>query len=90
VTKVSIEIDSKWVKRVHSPLFSVVATLQGVAVTFAPMFLFWSGKGMFHNHWSEWIIASMSFASIFLVGWFYVRLGSAVVGELRKKNLPIS
>lgn len=45
---------------------------------------------MFHNRWSEWIIVPISFVAIFLVGFFYVVLGNAVVGELRKKNFPVS
>ena len=36
--KETIEIDSKWVKIVRSPLYWVVAALQGVSITFAPLF----------------------------------------------------
>jgi hypothetical protein len=82
---VTIEIDSKWVKIVHSPFFWVVATLQGVSVSFAPLFLYWSGKGTFF-HGSEWIIVPSCFAVILLVGFFYMWLGGAVIGELRKKR----
>jgi hypothetical protein len=84
--KVTIEIDSKWAKLVRSPLYWVVAALQGVAVTFAPLFLFWSGKGAFF-HGFEWIIVPSCFAVILLVGFFYMLLGNAVIGELRKKTI---
>jgi len=42
---VTVEVDPKWVKFVRSLIFSIVAALQGVAVSFAPLFLYWSGKG---------------------------------------------
>jgi hypothetical protein len=82
---VIVEIDSKWVKIVHSPLYWIVATLQGVAVSFAPLFLYWSGKGTFHKQY-EWIIVPLCFATIYVVGFFYMTLGGAVIGELRKKH----
>ena len=85
--KVTIELDSKWVKIVHSPLYWIVAALQGVSITFAPLFLYWSGKGMFYNR-SEWLIVPSCFAVILFVGFFYILLGGAVIGELRKKKLP--
>lgn len=83
--KVTIEIDSKWVKIAHSPVYWIVAALQGLSVSFAPLFLYWSGKGMF-DHESERLIVPSCFAVIFFVGFFYILLGAAVIGELRKKN----
>jgi len=41
---------------------------------------------MFH-YGSEWIIVPSCFAVILLVGFFYILLGGAVIGELRKKDL---
>jgi type IV secretory pathway TrbL component len=87
MAKVTIEIDSRWAKIVRSPLYWIVAALQGVSVTFAPLFLYWSGKGMF-PHESEWLIAPSCFAVILFVGFFYMLLGGAVIGELRKKQIP--
>jgi hypothetical protein len=84
--KVTIEIDSRWAKIVRCPLYWIVAALQGVSVSFAPLFLYWSGKGMF-PHGSEWLVVPSCFAVILLVGFFYMLLGAAVIGELRKKNL---
>ncbi|HYL74031.1 MAG TPA: hypothetical protein VEU96_07475 [Bryobacteraceae bacterium] len=83
--KVLIEIDSKWMKLVRSPLYWMVAALQGVSISFAPLFLYWSGKGMFHPGF-EWFIVPSCFAVIFLVGFFYLRLGGEVVRELRKAS----
>jgi len=86
--KVTIEIDSSWVKLVRSPLYWIVAALQGVSVTFAPMFLYWSGKGMFDRQF-KWLVVVACYAVIFLVGLFYMRLGGAVIAELRKTNPSI-
>jgi hypothetical protein len=84
MAKVSIEIDSRWVRIVRSPLYWVVATLQGVSVSFAPLFLYWSGKGMFPSR-QQWIVVPACFATIYLVGLFYMGLGGVVIAELRKK-----
>jgi hypothetical protein len=80
---VTVEVDPKWVKFVRSPIFSIVAALQGVAVSFAPLFLYWSGKGEFY-HGYEWFIVPLCFAVICLVPLVYFRLGGAVIKELRK------
>ena len=81
----SIKIDSRWAWFVRSPIYFVVSVLFGVSVSFAPLFLYWSGKGTFF-HGFEWIIVQSCFAVIFLVGLFYMRLGGVVIGELRKKT----
>jgi hypothetical protein len=84
MSTVSIDIDSRWVKRARSPLYWAVAPLQGVAITFAPLFLFQAGKGQFHKY--DYLVAGLCFASILLVGFFYVRLGNEVIRELRNKQ----
>lgn len=81
--KVTIEVNSIWVKIVRSPIYWIVATLQGVAVTFAPLFLYWSGKGLFSSG-EKRIIVPLCFATIFFVGMFYMLLGNGVIRELRK------
>jgi hypothetical protein len=84
VATVTIEIDARWQKIVRSPLYWIVAALQGVAITFAPLFLYWSGKGMF-PHGYEWIVVPSCFGVIFVVGFFYMGLGGAVIAQLRKR-----
>ena len=69
-----VEIDSKWVKVVQSPAYWIVAALQGVSLTFAPLFLYWSGRGWFGG--SKWIVMPLCFATILLVGTFFMVLGS--------------
>ena len=61
----------------------VTIEIDSNSITFAPLFLYWSGKGMFH-HGSEWLIVPACFA---VIGFFYILLGGAVIGELRKKDL---
>lgn len=81
MTTVSIEIDSKWVKRARSPLYWAVATCQGIAITFSPVFLYGAGQGWFQKY--DYVVAAACFATILLVGFFYVRLGNEVIRELR-------
>ena len=83
MSKVAIEIDSKWVKVVRSPIYWIVASLQGVALSFAPLFLYQSGKHEFF-HGYEWIVVPVCFGVIYSVGLFYMILGGAVITELRK------
>jgi hypothetical protein len=84
LNKVTVELDSKWARLARSPIYFVVAALQGVSVTFAPLFLYWSGQGKFFPG-SERIVVPVCFAVIFLVPTFYFLLGTAVVRELRRK-----
>jgi hypothetical protein len=81
--KVTIEVDSKWVKIVRSPLYWTVAALQGVSISFAPLLLYWSGKGFFSPREKQFVVL-LCFAAIFFVGMFYMLLGSEVIRELRK------
>ncbi|HVM59531.1 MAG TPA: hypothetical protein VMV72_01585 [Verrucomicrobiae bacterium] len=83
--KVTIQLDAKWVKIARSPLYMVVGALQGIAVSFAPLFLYWCGKGYFYKC-AEWIVVPLCFATILLVSFFYFWLGAAVMKELRKER----
>ena len=80
--RVSIEIDTRWVKILRSPAYFII--VQGISVTFAPLFLYWSGK---RNYFSglEWLVVPLCFAVIFLVPGFYFLLGGSVVRQLRQK-----
>jgi len=80
--KVTVEIDHKWVRIARSPLYHIVTALTGGSITFAPLFLYWSGKGTFY-HGYERIIVPLCFVVIYLVGAFYIGIGTAVVKELR-------
>jgi hypothetical protein len=85
MSTVTVEIDSRLVRFVRSSAFTVVAALQGVCVSFAPMFLYWSGQGKFYRGY-EWFVVPLCFAVICLVPLVYFRLGGAVAKELRKKQ----
>ena len=82
--KVSIEIDSRWVKVARSPLYFIIAALQGISVSFAPLFLYWSGRGSYFNG-LEWVVVPLCFAVIFFVSVFYFWLGNSVIRQLRQK-----
>ncbi|HZW92007.1 MAG TPA: hypothetical protein VFF64_03460 [Candidatus Eremiobacteraceae bacterium] len=83
--KVTVEIGPKWVKMARSPIYFVVSGLMGVSVTFAPLFLYWSGKGKFYPGY-EWIVVPLCFATIDLVVTFYFGLGNVVARELRRNS----
>ncbi len=82
--RVTVEIDSTWAKIARSPLYFVFAALQGVSVSFAPLFLYWSDKGKFYQGY-EWIVVPSCFAVIWLIPVFYFRLAGPVIKELRQK-----
>ena len=82
---VNVEIDSGWVQFVRSPGFMVVSALSGVSVTFAPYFLYLSGQGkFFHGH--ELLVVPLCFAVSCLVPLVYMRIGNAVIKELRRNE----
>jgi len=83
--KVTVEIGPTWTRMVRSPIYVLVTALTGVSVSFAPLFLYWSGKGVFYPRYAR-IVVPLCFALIYLVPLFYIRLGSAVAKELRKQS----
>ena len=83
--KVTIEISAKWQRLVKSPLMWVIWSLQGVAITFAPLFIYWSGSGKFFPGISWWAVP-LCFALVFLIPAFYFWLGAEVIRELRKRG----
>ena len=82
MSTVTVNVDDRLVRLVRSRLFGVVAALQGVSITFAPAFLYWSGQRKFLRY--EWLVVPLCFAMIFLIPLVFFRLGNAIVVELRK------
>jgi len=83
--KVTVDVSPTWVKIARSPIYLIVSSLTGVSVSFAPLFLYWSGKGKFYPGY-EWIVVPLCFAVICVVPLFYFRLGNVVAKELRKNS----
>ena len=81
--KITVEINPTWARMVRSPIYYIVAALTGVSITFAPLFLYWSGKGKFFPSYAGFVVP-LCFAVIFLIPSFYMWLGSIVVKELRR------
>lgn len=82
---VTVQITPKWVSLIKSPLMVVVWALQGLAVSFAPLFLYWSGKGWFFPA-TKWIVVPLCFAIILGVSFFYMSLANLVVAQVRRKR----
>jgi hypothetical protein len=80
---VAVEISPKWVSLINSPLMWLVWALQGVALTFAPLFLYWSGKGLFVPA-EQRIVMPLCFVVIFLEGFFFCSLANHVIGQVRR------
>jgi hypothetical protein len=80
---VTIQIPAKWTKIARSPVYWVVATLQGVSVTFAPLFLYWSGRGGY-SVGIKWVMVPVCFAVIYLVPLFHFQFSNRVIEELRR------
>ncbi len=83
--KVTIEINARWGRLVRSPVMLVIAALQGISITMAPLFLYWSGKGEFYPQNSQWLVPLL-FAIVYLVPLFYFFIGGPVVKALRART----
>jgi hypothetical protein len=83
--KVTIEVDSKWVGRINSPLFAIVQALSGVSISFAPLFLYWAGSWGLTGS-TKWIVIIVCFALIVLVPGYYMWVASPIIGQLRKPS----
>lgn len=80
---VVVEISPKWVSLIKSPLMWLVWALQGVAITFAPLFLYWSGRELFVPA-ERRIVVPACFLMIFLEGLFFCSLANHVIGQVRR------
>lgn len=81
---VTIQIDAKWLRRVKSPfIMRLIASLTGVSITFAPLYLFWCGQRKELGAY-EWFVVTLCFLVIYLVPGFYMRLAGEVIGQLVK------
>ncbi len=81
---ITIEVDAKWIPRIRSRWFMVVATLTGVSVSFAPFCLLWCGSGFREYGIVEWILVPLSFLTIYFVPGFYMQLAGEVIHQLMK------
>ncbi len=76
---IKINISDRVVKFIWSPLFLVVAALQGVTFGFAPLFLFMAGRSQ-RDMFDPYVICL--FSLIFLMSLFYVKLGGLVIDAI--------
>jgi hypothetical protein len=81
--RITIDVNSKWAWFARSPFYVIVSALSGVSVSFAPPFLYWSGKGTFFPGY-ERVVVPLCFAVIYLVPLYYFVVGQTVANELRR------
>jgi hypothetical protein len=80
---VTIQIGATWANIARSPVYWIVAALQGVSVTFAPLVLYWSGRGGY-SLGNEWVIVPVCLAVMYLVPLFHFQFSNRVIQELRR------
>ena len=83
---VTVEVSPTLAKIVRSPAHVIATALTGVSISFAPLFLYWSGQGKFYPRY-DWVAVPVCFAMIFLVPLYFYRLGNMVAKELRKHSV---
>ena len=82
--KITVELDSKWERRVNSPLFWAVSALTGISITYAPFYLYRAGQDGLSES-SGWLVPTC-FAVIYLVPLFYIRLGAEVIKSIHAQR----
>jgi hypothetical protein len=88
--KVTIRLRSRQRRWVQSRAFSFIAMWRGVAASFAPLFLYASGRESFLTlgpTWvHEWIVVPLCFLIILAVQWTYQRLADPVIEALHEQS----
>jgi len=74
-----VQIDEKWVRRVNSPLYLLVATLTGVSVTFVPLCLYWLGLQQARFADARVLLCLVV---IYAIPLFYMRLAGDVIRQI--------
>ena len=82
---VTIQVGAGWARIARSPVYWIVAALQGMSVTFAPLFLYWGGREGY-SFGSEGVIVPVCFAVMYLVPLFHFQFSNRVIEELRRRR----
>jgi len=80
---VTLNVNPIWVRMARSPIYFIAVALMGVSLTFAPLFLYWSGQSAFFPGF-EWLIVPLCFIVIYCVPGFFLVFGVATVESLRR------
>ena len=83
--KVTVEISPILVKITRSPIYVVISALSGVSMSFAPLFLYWTGKGKFFPGYERFVVP-LCFVVIYCVPGFYYLLGVRLAKEVRQDS----
>lgn len=81
---VAVKVDVKWVRRVKSRWFLLIATFTGVSITFAPLCLLWCGASVRDYGPVEWVLVPLCLLIIYFVPGFYMSLAGEVIYQLMK------
>jgi hypothetical protein len=81
---VTVEVSRFWYAAARNPIVSfVVGALTGVAITFAPIFLFFLGRG--GADLFDWRVVAC-FATTYFVGMTYTALGAPIMRHARNSR----
>jgi hypothetical protein len=83
--KVTVEISPMLVRITRSPIYVIISALSGVSISFAPVFLYWSGQGKFFPGYERFAVP-LCFVVIYCAPGFYFLLGGRVAKELRQES----
>ena len=83
VLRFEIELPRLWVRLAESPIKLVIAALTGLALTFAPLFLFILGK-QGASYKDPRVIVCL--AAIVLVPFVYIRLSTLLIAQIRRRS----
>lgn len=83
---IPVRIDPKWLSRVRSPWFTLVAAFTGVSLSFAPFYLFWCGSSYQEHGPLEWVLVPSCFLLIYFVPDFYMSLAGEVLHQLIEQD----
>ena len=78
-----VEINDKWVQRITSPMGYVAGVLAGISITFAPMFLYISGKSM-EEITAGFTVVIFCMPVILFCGFFHYILAQEVMAQVHE------
>ena len=85
-TSAMVSISDRWVRLLRSPLFTLVEALSGIAITFAPLFLY-ADSVLNDSPALKRVITVCCFALIYLVPFFYMAFARSIIRQIPRPNV---
>ena len=88
MSAVTVEVSDKWVSRVQSAQFKLVQALTGVAITFAPILLYYTASTSQFAPGTKVAIVAVCFALIYFVPLFYIAFSRSILSQIPPHATP--